>query len=71
MDQLIRDNEVRIEAAGVQVSSYLAPGEDHTILGRDEMYSLEVEGVVFVDWLTEYLAADAPIADVACVDCGP
>ncbi len=71
MDQLIRDNETRIEAAGVQVSSYLAPGEDHTILGRDEMYSLGVEGVAFVDWLTEYLAADAPIADVSCVDCGP
>ncbi len=71
MDQLIRSNEVRIEAAGVPVSSYLAPGEDHTILGSDELYSLEVEGIVFVDWLTEYLAADAPIEDVSCVDCGP
>ncbi len=70
MDQLIRDNEVRIEAAGVPVSSYLAPGESHTILGSNAMYSLEVEGVVFVDWLTEYLAANAPIEDVACVECG-
>lgn len=70
MDQLIRDNETRIEAAGVTVSSYLAPGADHTILGKDEFYALEVEGVAFVDWLTEYLAADSPTDDVACVDCG-
>ena len=71
MDQLIRSNEARIEAAGVTVSSYLAPGRAHTILGRDEMYSLEVQGVVFVDWLTEFLAAPDQTADVACVDCGP
>ncbi|MYA74232.1 MAG: hypothetical protein F4Y27_06115 [Acidimicrobiaceae bacterium] len=71
MDQLIRNNEVYIEAEGVTVSSYLAPGTDHTILGSDTMYTLEVQGVVFVDWLTEYLAADEPIEDVSCVDCGP
>lgn len=69
MDQLIRDNETRIESAGVTVSSYLAPGADHTILTKDELYALEVEGVAFVDWLTEYLAADSPTDDVACVDC--
>ena len=71
MDQLIRSNEVTIEAAGVPVSSYLAPGRDHTILGSDAVYSLEVQGVVFVDWLTEFLGAEAPTSDVACVDCGP
>ncbi|MDE0066763.1 MAG: pectin acetylesterase-family hydrolase [Acidimicrobiaceae bacterium] len=71
MDQLIRSNEARIEEAGVTVSSYLAPGEGHTILGSDTMYTLAVEGVVFVDWLTEYLAADEPIADVSCLDCSP
>ncbi|MCY3849636.1 MAG: pectin acetylesterase-family hydrolase [Acidimicrobiaceae bacterium] len=69
MDQLIRDNEAKIEEAGVAVSSYLAPGADHTILGSDTMYTLAVEGVAFIDWLTEYLAADEPIADVSCVDC--
>ncbi len=71
MDQLIRSNEAYIEAAGVTVSSYLAPGQEHTILGRDELYSLEVQGVLFVDWLTEFLAADDPTGDVACVECGP
>ena len=71
MDQLIRSNEARIEAAGVPVSNYLAPGTDHTVLGRNEMYSLEVQGVVFVDWLTEFLAASVPTVDVACIDCGP
>ena len=71
MDQLIRSNEVRIEEAGVTVSSYLAPGTDHTILGSDNMYRMNVEGVVFVDWLTEYLTSDEPITDVSCADCGP
>lgn len=69
MDQLIRSNEIKIETAGVPVSSYLAPGQDHTILGSNAMYSLQVQGVVFVDWLTEFLAAETPIEDVSCLDC--
>jgi hypothetical protein len=71
-DQLvvIEGNEGQIEQAGVEVHSYIAPGEDHTILGRPELYTLEVEGVAFLDWLTEYIAG-ADVADVRCVDCGP
>ena len=71
MDQLIRENEARIEAAGVAVSSYLAPGLDHTILGRPEMYTLEVEGVSFNAWLTEFLSASNPTEDVICTQCEP
>jgi len=50
------------------VMSYLAPGEDHTILWLDEMYSLEVEGVAFVDWLTAVIAGE-DVDDVICQDC--
>ncbi len=71
MDQLIRDNEERIEAAGVPVSSYLAPGLDHTILGKPEMYTLAVEGVSFNTWLTEFLSATSPTEDVTCTKCEP
>ena len=55
MDQLMYQNEALIEAAGVNQASYMAPGRDHTILYRDILYTLEVEGVAFLDWLTAFL----------------
>ena len=58
-DRLIRDNEALIEGRGVPVAAYLAPGLGHTILGQSEMYSLEVEGTSFIDWLTAFLAGEA------------
>ncbi len=65
---IIRANEAGIEEAGVPVASYIAPGTDHTILGYDGMYDLEVDGVSFLDWLNDYIAG-ADVADVACTDC--
>ena len=44
IDQLMHQNEALIEAAGVNQASYMAPGADHTILGRDLLYTQEVEG---------------------------
>ena len=32
------------------------------------MYDLEVEGVPFIDWLTDFVAGDG-VGDVVCVDC--
>ena len=66
--EIIQANEAGIEAGGVEVASYIAPGTDHTILGENAMYSLEVEGVSFLDWLTDYVAGD-DVPDVACTDC--
>ena len=68
IDQLMEQNEAMIEAAGVRQSSYTAPGDDHTILLRDSLYTLEVEGVPFLDWLTAFLAGE-DVDDVSCVDC--
>ena len=70
MDELILANEASIEAAGVPVDSYLAPGDDHTILGRPEMYTQEVEGIAFIDWLTAVIKGE-PVDDVHCQDCAP
>ncbi|MET0881605.1 MAG: pectin acetylesterase-family hydrolase [Acidimicrobiales bacterium] len=64
----IEDNEAQIEAAGVPVASYISPGTVHTILGDNAMYDLEVEGVPFIDWLTDFVAGDG-VGDVVCVDC--
>jgi hypothetical protein len=64
----IQDNEAQIEEAGVPVASYISPGTVHTILGDDLMYTLEVDGVPFIDWLTDYVAGDE-VDDVVCTDC--
>jgi len=65
---LIDATEAEIEAAGVPVASYIAPGDSHTILGNDAFYELEVEGVRLVDFLTTLVDGEVP-ADVRCVDC--
>ena len=65
---LIDENDAAIEAAGVPLASYTAPGSEHTILWRDEVYQLEVEGVRLIDWISQHLAGDRP-ADVRCQDC--
>jgi len=64
----IEATEVQIEAAGVAVASYIAPGNDHTILGSNDLYDLEVEGVRLVDFLTMLVDGDVP-ADVRCNVC--
>ena len=66
---VVQANEENIEASGVPIHSYVAPGTDHTILGTPALYTLEVEGVSFLDWLTRYVAGE-DVEDVACTDCG-
>ena len=68
IDQLMAQNEARIEAAGVAQASYTAPGRDHGILPRDSLYTLEVEGVSFLDWLTALVSGE-DVDDVTCIDC--
>lgn len=65
---LIDANEAAVEAAGVDLDAFVAPGTDHTVLMSPEMYSLEVEGTRFVDWLTD-LVVGTPVDDVRCVTC--
>lgn len=66
---LIDETEAQIEAAGPQLASYVAPGAEHTIVGSDEFFTLEVEGVRLIDWFTELIDGGSP-ADVRCTDCG-
>jgi hypothetical protein len=63
-------NETAIEATGVNLHSYTAPGADHQIFEPDRFYDLEVNGVRLVDWLDTLVTEDPP-ADVHCDDCGP
>lgn len=64
----IDQTEADIEAAGVPVASYVAPGAAHTIALSNEFYDMEVEGVRLVDFLATLVAGGVP-ADVRCVEC--
>ena len=68
LKDIIVFNEGMIEASGVPIASYLAPGDAHTILGRPSVYTTEVEGVRFIDWLSDFITGE-DVPDVACVDC--
>lgn len=62
-------NEARIEAAGVNQFSFTAPGEDHTLVRRDEFYTMELNGVSLVDWVTAIVNGET-VEDVHCEECG-
>ena len=61
-------NEAAMEAAGVVLHSYTAPGNEHGIFEFDRLYEIEVNGVRLVDWI-EALLAGEPLDDVHCDDC--
>lgn len=65
---LIDKNEQEIEASGVTLLSYIAPGDDHTVLGKPAFYTEKVNGTAFVDWVTA-LVDGKPVADDHCTDC--
>jgi hypothetical protein len=65
---VMRTNESRVEATGVNVANWISPGDDHTIAVRDEFYTEEMNGVRFIEWLTAFVNG-SPEADNYCVDC--
>lgn len=60
--------EAQIEATGLAVATYVAPGNEHTIMGTDLVYEMEVEGVRLIDWVTDLVTGSVP-PDVHCVEC--
>jgi hypothetical protein len=65
---LIDANETQIEAAGVDLLSYIAPGDEHTTLSDGTFYTEAVDGTRLVDWVTRLVAGE-PVEDVHCTDC--
>lgn len=65
---VIDANEKAIEATGVTLHSYTAPGEGHGLFEFDAFYEIEVDGTRLVDWLDDLVKGEAP-ADVHCDDC--
>lgn len=70
LPDVLEQNEELVESAGVDLSVYVAPGEDHVVLVSNDLYTLTVEGVSFIDWLTRHVEGEVP-GDVRCVDCQP
>lgn len=68
--QLIDKNEAQVEAAGVNLLSYISPGADHTILSKPDLYTHEVNGVRLIEWITRLVEGDTTLTDNHCTDCG-
>jgi len=62
---LIDLNETQIEASGIELWSFISPGDSHTILGKDDFYTQEVEGVSLLDWVRALISGGDP-SDVHC-----
>lgn len=73
LDEAIDATEELVEAKDVQLLSYLAPGDDHTILHKDTFYTKTVNDIRYVDWFRAVLNRTKlngkPVADNHCVDC--
>jgi hypothetical protein len=67
---LIDANETQIEDAGVNLLSYIAPGDEHTVLSDGLFYTEEVNDQLLVDWATKLIAGE-PVDDVHCDQCAP
>ena len=65
---IIDANETQIEQGGVDLHSYIAPGQGHTVLSSATFYTETVEGVRLVDWVSD-LVSRQPDLDVHCTDC--
>jgi hypothetical protein len=65
---MIDANETQIEGAGVNLLSYIAPGDAHTVLSDGTFYAETVNGEKLVDWVTRLIDGEQ-VNDVHCTDC--
>lgn len=68
LPRLLEANYADIRRAVPGFRTFTAPGTRHTILGRPEFYTLEVQGVRLRDWVADLLAGK-PVEDVGCAIC--
>ncbi|GAA4726265.1 vtpJ-therm [Phytohabitans rumicis] len=67
---VIDANEAAIEAAGLILHSYTAPGASHGLFENDSYYDIKVNNVRLVDWLDALVTNESP-DDVHCDRCDP
>jgi len=66
--KVIEANQADIKNEVGNFHSYIAGGDLHTILGRPEFYSYQVNGTSLRDWVAKLVNGEA-ISDVHCSDC--
>lgn len=69
MLSILQTTDADITTVPKNYAYFIAPGEVHTILMNNEVYTLSVNGVRFVDWLRSIVEGDATFANVECTDC--
>ena len=65
---MIEANNELIASEGVDLRSWIGPGTEHTVLGRDAFYTDEVDGEVLHEWVADLVAGD-DVDDVRCSVC--
>jgi hypothetical protein len=64
----IESVETQIEDAGVNVHSYIAPGDQHVVFSDGPFYTETVNGEKLVDWVSRLIKGE-PVDDVHCQNC--
>ena len=67
LPQRILNNYLEIENNTDEFSHYTAGGSTHTIMGTPMFYQYSVEGVRYVDWVSDLINGN-PVADISCVN---
>jgi len=65
---LIDSNAEYVEQRDVELHTWVNAGKMHTVLGRPELYTLEVDGTSLLDWVTR-LVDGQDVEDVHCEEC--
>lgn len=65
---LIDANETLIEGAGVNLLSYIAAGDAHTVLSDGTFYAETLNGVKLAEWVNSLIDGEQ-VDDVHCTDC--
>lgn len=67
---MIDGNTKQATDGGAKIHTWVGPGELHTILGRPELYTTEVEGNSLLEWITALVDGDDVPAVHCTGDCG-
>lgn len=65
---MIEVNQQLIASGGVELRSWIGPGTEHTVLGRDAFYTDEVDGELLREWVADLVTGD-DVGDVRCTVC--
>ena len=69
MKSLLETTANAITINQINYAYFIAPGDVHTILMNNEVYTLTVNGVRFVDWLRNIVEGGPLFANVECTEC--